>query len=252
MRSYETRGTHTMRGAGRDVSLGHIDRGAQSELEISADLIRRGFAVFRNQSPQGPVDMVAMSPSNGAVLKIQATTATRSASKRVTNYNRHRGDRHWDVLAVRFPDGIRYYKRSGVQVNPTSRGARSLLNRAQVASTRIRPRDDPDDDPSRRRYLIALATRELGPGASPLARRQAIRQAIADYDAERVSDQCEKAFREMVHPTPSYPVPVEAGSWKPPVDLKLRAEIERRFNRNAVEQVGQLAARDQALSVKNL
>ena len=252
MRSYETRGTHTMRGAGREVRLGHIDRGAQSELEISADLIRRGFAVFRNQSPQGPVDMVAMSPFNGMVLKIQATTATRSASKRVTNYNRHRGDRHWDVLAVRFPDEIRYYKRSGVQINPKSRGARSLLEAPRFRQGLIRPRDDPDDDPSRRRYLIALATRELGPGASPLARRQAIRQAIADYNAEKVSDQREKALREMEHPTPSYAVPVEAGSWKPLEDLRLRAEIERRFNQVAVEQSEQPPIRDLVLPVKSL
>ena len=227
-----------MRGADREVSLGHIDRGAQSELEISADLIRRGFAVFRNQSPQGPVDMVVMSPSNGTVLKIQATTATRSASKRVTNYNRHRGDRHWDVLAVRFPDEIRYYKRSGVQIDPKSRGARSLLPASQSQQTRVRPRDDPDDDPSRRRYLIALATRELGPGASPVARRQAIRQAVADYNAERESDRLEKVFQAMEQPASTYPVPVVPGSWKPPVDLWLRAEIERRFNQIAVEQVG--------------
>ena len=232
-----------MRGVGREENLRPIDRGAQSELEISADLIRRGFAVFRNQSPQGPVDMVAMSPSNGAILKVQATTASRSGSNRALNYDRHRKDRHWDVLAVRFPDEIRYYKRSGGQVNPTSKGARSLLNAAQAASTRVRPRDDPDDDPSRRRYLIALATRELGPDASLYARRHAIQQAIADYAAERESDRREKALRTMVQPVPSDSVPVEPGSWKPPVDLRLRAEIERRFNGPAPEQMEPAAAR---------
>lgn len=246
MRSHETRGTHTMKGVGREGKLGPIDRGAQSELEISADLIRRGFAVFRNQSPQGPVDMVAMSPSNGAILKVQATTASRSGPNRAINYSRHRGDRHWDVLAVRFPNEIRYYKRSGVQVNPTSRGARSLLNAAQAASTRVRPRDDPDDDPSRRRYLIALATRELGPDASPQVRKRAVRQAIEAYYAERNLDRLERAPPMLELSTPTYPVPVEPGSWKPPVDLALRAEIERRFNQLAVEQVEPAAARGPA------
>jgi hypothetical protein len=46
--------------------------------------------------------------------------------------------------------------------------------------------------------------------------------------------------------TPTYPVPVEPGSWKPPVDLALRAEIERRFNQLAVEQVEPAAARGPA------
>ena len=232
-----------MRGADREENLGHIDRGAQSELEISADLIRRGFAVFRNQSPQGPVDMVAMSPSNGAILKVQATTASRSRTRQAIGYDHHKKDRHWDVLAVRFPDEIRYYKRSGVQIHPTSRGARSLLNTAQAASTRVRPRDDPNDDPSRRRYLIALAVRELGPGASPYARRRAVRHAIEEYYAERNLDRLKGARPVPELSPPTYPVPVEPGPWKTAVDPALRAEIERRFNQPAVDQASQPTAR---------
>ena len=235
-----------MESASRGVELGHIDRGVQSELEISADLIRRGFAVFRNQSPQGPVDLVAMSPTNGSVLKIQATTASQSGMRRTINYNRHPKDPHWDVLAVRFPGEIRYFKRSGGQINPTSRGARTLLRTLPGEGNTVRPSNDPNDDPSRRRYLIALAVRELGPDASPYARRRAVRQGLEAYRADRNLDKIEKAFRAIDQPPTASPVSVEPGSGKPPVAFDIRAEIIRKFGAITAEQQGQPIARDPA------
>ncbi len=48
--------------------------GATAEVEIVADLMRHGLAVYRNQAPVGPIDMVAISMNgNGRVYKVQAT-----------------------------------------------------------------------------------------------------------------------------------------------------------------------------------
>lgn len=49
--------------------------GARSELIACSWLMAQGYAVFRNVSPTGPVDIIALSPS-GRIIKIDVKTAT--------------------------------------------------------------------------------------------------------------------------------------------------------------------------------
>lgn len=49
------------------------DVGAANELSVAADLIRRGYDVFRNMSPNGQTDLLAM--RDGIVLRVQVKSA---------------------------------------------------------------------------------------------------------------------------------------------------------------------------------
>ncbi len=91
----------------------HSGVGATVEIEVAIDLMKKGFAVFRNLSPVGPVDMVAISMGgNGLVLKIQATAGKiKKPATRV--FSRHTAQKNWNVLAVGFPEGIQYFDRRG-------------------------------------------------------------------------------------------------------------------------------------------
>jgi hypothetical protein len=88
-------------------------KGALAEIEVASDLMRKGFSVFRNLSPVGPVDMVAISNSgNGEVLKIQATVGS-VGTRGSKIFARHKAQKNWNILTVRFSDTVRYYDRSG-------------------------------------------------------------------------------------------------------------------------------------------
>lgn len=96
------------------VDRSHSGVGATVEIEVAVDLMKKGFAVFRNLSPIGPVDMVAISMGgSGEVLKVQATAG--KIKKPATRcFNRHADQKNWNVLAVGFPDGIQYFDRGGI------------------------------------------------------------------------------------------------------------------------------------------
>ena len=86
--------------------------GATAEIEIVADLMRHGFAVYRNQAPVGPVDMVAISMNgNGRVYKIQAT-AGRVGSRGGCYFDPHTHVAAWDILAVSNAGRVIYYDRN--------------------------------------------------------------------------------------------------------------------------------------------
>lgn len=117
--------------------------GAATELEVSANLLTRGFAVYRNQSPVGPIDLLAVSES-GEILKIQATTGNLSRTG-ARSYNPHDAVPLWDTLAVAYPDGVWYYDRAGTELElPGSsrrlsgKGTESLLKDARVELARLR------------------------------------------------------------------------------------------------------------------
>jgi hypothetical protein len=71
------------------------DTGAACELVIAADLIRKGFYVYRNLSPNGPSDLVALWDSR--VFRIQVKTHFYRAAMQNN-----------DVVAVHNWQGIRY------------------------------------------------------------------------------------------------------------------------------------------------
>ena len=86
--------------------------GATAEVEIVADLMRHGLAVYRNQAPVGPIDMVAISMNgNGRVYKVQAT-AGRVGSRGGHYFHPHAHVAAWDILAVSNAGRVTYYDRN--------------------------------------------------------------------------------------------------------------------------------------------
>ena len=70
--------------------------GARHELLVCADLMHRGFAVFRGVSPDCPCDLVVL--QNGRVRRVEVTTGSRLATGEIHHPKRAAG--RWDVLAV--------------------------------------------------------------------------------------------------------------------------------------------------------
>lgn len=81
-------------------------RGAISELAVSADLLRKGHAVFRALSPSCSCDLVVLTPGN-TLLRIEVTTGARNVTGAGIQYPPKKHERH-DILAVVLHDEIRY------------------------------------------------------------------------------------------------------------------------------------------------
>lgn len=69
-----------------DKEISKSTFGAASELLAATDLIQNGFDVFRNLSPNGPCDLIAM--KDGVLLRIEVKSAP------------HTKEYWYDVLAV--------------------------------------------------------------------------------------------------------------------------------------------------------
>ncbi len=89
--------------------------GAVGELRVSQDLMARGFHAFRNMGPNGPVDLIALSP-RGRVYLVQVTVGRMGRGGRHGSYGLHKNVRTWDVLAVCYPDKVRYQTRDGKEM----------------------------------------------------------------------------------------------------------------------------------------
>lgn len=77
--------------------------GAVAELEVAADLLRRGFWVYRAVSPAGPFDLCVY--KHRQLLRIEVTTSKTTS----------RPDREYDLLAVVEPERIKYISAGGYQ-----------------------------------------------------------------------------------------------------------------------------------------
>ncbi len=80
--------------------------GAISELVVAAELLRRGYDVFRNVAPTGKVDLVAMKQEK--VVKVQVRTGRISPSTGTLNYPKQ-GISGCDVVAVAMCENVRYF-----------------------------------------------------------------------------------------------------------------------------------------------
>lgn len=58
------------------------ERGAAAELEVSAQLLRDGFDVFRNVAPNGPVDIVALKDGVVYLYDVKSKSGTLSDVQR--------------------------------------------------------------------------------------------------------------------------------------------------------------------------
>ena len=84
-------------GKGRAIATATV--GATHELLVCAYLMRRGFNVFRSQSPSCPCDIVAM--KDGEFFRIEVTTGYRGVNGVTFPY--HAPDKY-DILACVFHD----------------------------------------------------------------------------------------------------------------------------------------------------
>jgi hypothetical protein len=95
-------------GALKPSTLSHMvasDLGALAELQVSADLLRRGFHVFRAVSPAASCDLVAMRGEE--ILRIEVKSARRYACG--VQYNNPKDRSRFDVLALAVEgEGIEY------------------------------------------------------------------------------------------------------------------------------------------------
>jgi hypothetical protein len=89
----------------RNLNIPGGTTGAIHELQVCADLLSRGYHVYRSQSQHAPCDIVII--ANDKLLRVEVTTG----QKYLKGWSYPpRTDRHkYDVLAIGFPDGeIKY------------------------------------------------------------------------------------------------------------------------------------------------
>lgn len=79
--------------------------GAIGELRVSADLLARGYDVFRAVSPCAKVDLVAL--KGGRTIRVEVKTGAYSGLKGKV-YHIPLNPSRFDVLAIALPDRIAY------------------------------------------------------------------------------------------------------------------------------------------------
>lgn len=86
------------------VPLNASTKGAVGELIVSADLMSRGFFVYRCLSSTGPFDLVAV--RDGEMFRIEVRCGHIDSEKRLQYAQPQDG--RYDVLAIALSDGVRY------------------------------------------------------------------------------------------------------------------------------------------------
>lgn len=81
------------------------DVGALAELVVSADLLKRGFHVFRAVSPAASCDLLVM--RDGQIWRVEVKTAQRSTDGSLT-YDKPRDRARFDVLALMVGSDVVY------------------------------------------------------------------------------------------------------------------------------------------------
>lgn len=79
--------------------------GGMNELRAAADLVGRGYHVFRSVVADGPIDLVAMTPE-GMMLRVEVRTGQATLSGYVWKRNHH--DVPYDVAAIVLTDRVVY------------------------------------------------------------------------------------------------------------------------------------------------
>lgn len=82
------------------------DQGTIGELLVSADLLARGYAVFRAMSPACPCDLIAMRSSE--VTRVEVRTGSVSTAGTLSTSLQPKDDGRFDVLAVAVAGQVGY------------------------------------------------------------------------------------------------------------------------------------------------
>lgn len=83
-------------GKSPSLNLQTGDKGALSEMLACADLLKRGFHVFRAISPSAPCDLIAMKDTR--LIRVEVTTVRRTTTGVHYNHKRHKSEKY-DMLA---------------------------------------------------------------------------------------------------------------------------------------------------------
>lgn len=76
--------------------------GTRAELLVCCDLLVKGYEVFRNVSPHGTCDLVALKSDN--IFRIEVKSGNVRSSGRISHAPAYYKG-HFEVLAVVLPDG---------------------------------------------------------------------------------------------------------------------------------------------------
>ncbi|HEY4710097.1 MAG TPA: hypothetical protein VIH46_08005 [Candidatus Acidoferrales bacterium] len=95
------------------------DLGAAYELAVAADLIKRGFDVFRNLSPNGPADLLVIKSKKILRVQVKGTYAGRYVF----------AQSGCDIFAAHSGGSLTYYVKEGNGIELLLRGAMVYLVR---------------------------------------------------------------------------------------------------------------------------
>ncbi len=95
---YEAEAGHRKK---RPVLLDTTTRGAQSELSVAIDLLERGYMVFRNITPSGSIDIIAVERGEaGSMLRIEVKTSADNSKYKTFGKRKYKQGKHYDYLAI--------------------------------------------------------------------------------------------------------------------------------------------------------
>lgn len=92
----------------RDNNLTTATIGSIHEYQVSVDLMRRGWQIFKALSPNGPVDLVAIKADR--ILRVQVTKGSKYKSEskrteRICHGKGKNGSGRYDLLAISMVSG---------------------------------------------------------------------------------------------------------------------------------------------------
>jgi hypothetical protein len=93
-----------------DAGVSDSGKGTIAELNVAADLLSRGFEVFRALSPDCPSDLALL--KDGRLLRVQATWGHKwkDRSSKEFVYHTYRAHKRFDVLALDIGQGEIFYE----------------------------------------------------------------------------------------------------------------------------------------------
>ena len=95
--------------AARRIRSRHSNKGAETELRICADLISRGWEIFRAVSPATSCDLVGRTP-RGQLVRIECTSVDRPAPTRCPHFHAHNAANYDLICGAERNTGELFYK----------------------------------------------------------------------------------------------------------------------------------------------
>lgn len=123
-------------GAPRKNEVATATTGAMHELLVCADLMRKGYHVFRAQSPSCPCDIMAM--FEGIIYKVEVTTGYKRTDGNFS-YPKKNERYDYDIMAIVFHDGDVIYLQSSIAVVPPNIACSGLVTPLTKLASSVQP-----------------------------------------------------------------------------------------------------------------